>query len=331
MLLFIPLSALFLLLTPVVAQLPEGVRLSAVVAAIFLFTITFNIANDPYQALMPDITPPDHRGRVTGLWTLIGVLGQAAVLLVPVRTVVKIEITAVVMLAATLVTCWKVREMPLQGEVQYSKRSTQQIKEALHGLSTLKQARLALIIYFFYGLGIGAVLPFLTLYVRAVAHVPKQQAEDMLLVLMVSTAIAILPCGRYTDKIGAGRMLQGGLALVLMAAVAGTFVSTLPQIVGAMILAGFGNAALSASAYPLLTILVPAEEIGIYTGLQTAAASITQPLTVTVTGVLTNMGGFRYIFVVCCVGVFAAMLLLTRLKPERAANEIAARELERQR
>ncbi len=298
------------------------------VSTVFLFTVTFNIANDPYQALMPDITPPDHRGRVTGLWTLIGVLGQVAILSVNVRTVFKIEITAVVMLVATLVTCWKVHETPLEQEVQYARRSTQQVKVALRGLTKLKQARLALIIYFFYGLGVGAVLPFLTLYVKTVAHVPKQPAEDMLLVLMVSTAIAILPCGRYTDKVGARCMLQAGLALVLMVSVAGLFVTTIPQIAGAMVFAGFGNAALSASAYPLLTMLVPAEEMGIYTGFQTAAASITQPLTVTVTGFLINHGGYRYIFVVCCVGVLAALLLLNRLRPENAGSEIAARELE---
>ncbi len=327
-LLCIPVSVLFMLLTPVAATLPANVRLIALIVCICLFTATFNVANDPYQSLMPDITPPDHRGRVTGLWTLIGVLGQAMILLLPLPIEMKIEITAVTMLFATLITCWKVREKPLQDEPKGSHVHWFQLREALRGISTLGQARLALLIYFFYGLGVGAVLPFLTTYVHIIAHATDQQAENMFLVLMVFTAIAILPCGRYTDKVGASRMLQAGLFLVLIAAIAGAVASTLPQIAAAMALAGVGNAALSASAYPLLTLLVPAREIGIYTGLQTAAASIAQPLTVAVTGVLTNDGGYRYIFVVCCVGVLIAMLLLTRLRPETAGAEIAARELE---
>src|SRR5579863_3850221 len=76
---FTLLSVLLLVLTPPASHLPAGLRLAAIVAAIFLFTVFFNIAFDPYQALMPDMTPVAQRGRVTAVWTLLGVLGQAGI------------------------------------------------------------------------------------------------------------------------------------------------------------------------------------------------------------------------------------------------------------
>src|SRR5262249_22127837 len=64
LLIFIPLTALFLWLTPLMGGLPPSIRLPVIVAGIFLFTVFFNIAFDPYQAMMPDITPEAQRGRV---------------------------------------------------------------------------------------------------------------------------------------------------------------------------------------------------------------------------------------------------------------------------
>ena len=74
-------SALFLLLAPAAALLPPAVRLGAVVVCIFLSTMTFNVALDPYQALLADITTPEQRGKVTGTWYFVGAAGQVLILL----------------------------------------------------------------------------------------------------------------------------------------------------------------------------------------------------------------------------------------------------------
>ena len=57
-----------------------GLRLAGVVLCIFLFTLTFNVAMDPYQALLADITTPEQRGKVTGFWFFVGALGQITIL-----------------------------------------------------------------------------------------------------------------------------------------------------------------------------------------------------------------------------------------------------------
>ncbi len=90
--LFVPLSAAFVALTPLAAQaghLGAALGLSAhttalalVVAAVVLFTLTFNVMYDPYNALLADITPELQRGRVNGVFQATSGFGQVVMLIV---------------------------------------------------------------------------------------------------------------------------------------------------------------------------------------------------------------------------------------------------------
>ncbi len=324
---FIPLSVLFLLLMPAAEHLTHAWRLAALIADIFLFTMLFNIAFDPYQALMPDITPENQRGNVTAIWAFLGLIGQAALLLLPLKTDAKIYLTAVVMIITTAAVCLAVHEPP-PPEMQQTHRLLQECREGLRGLNVLIQAKNGLWVFFFSGVAIGSVLPYLTLYIESVTHCSHTTAEHMFFVIVAFTALFVLPAGRLTDRLGAQRVLAAGLYLVLLASLAGLIVHTLQQIEVVLAVAGLGNAALSAATYPMLTLLVPQEEQGFYSGLQTAAASLAQPATLVVTGMLINHGSYRYIFVVCAAGLAAALVFLGRLKPERAPDEIEARRFQ---
>jgi Na+/melibiose symporter-like transporter len=326
---FIPLSALFLILTPLAAHLPVSLRLGAILASIFLFTVFFNVASDPYQALMPDITPVSQRGRVTGFYALAGVLGQAALMLAPLEISLKFVLCAALMLVTTFLTCALVKEPSLPAEPENGLQRSA-IVEALNGLRSLRQTRKALAAIFCSGLGIGAVFPFLTLFIKTITRGTDQQAQQMFMVLMVATAVGVLPFGRVVDRIGPKRLLLVGQGLIALAALNGLWVQTLPQIMVVMALAGLGNAAQSVSAYPLLTELVPAGEVGFYTGLQSTATSIATPVTAFLTGELINQGGhnYRMIFAVCAVFVAGSIAILTQVHLRDAGAEIAERERE---
>jgi MFS family permease len=120
--------------------------------------------------------------------------------------------------------------------------------------------------------------------------------------------------------------------LIAAAAGGGLLVSTLPQVAVVLALAGLGIGAQNASAYPLLTRLVPVKEIGFYVGLQTGAASLAGPGAVALTGLLiddhsrSGQGNYRLIFVVCAVCVALALIALSFLREHEAPGEIAARE-----
>ena len=328
MLIFAPISALLILLTPPAGHLFPHAALPVIIGAIFLFTVTFNIAEDPYKALMPDITPERQRGKVSAVSQFVLVIGQAGLLLLPLPIELKFTLTAVLMLVTTLLTVWLVKEPVQPPASEHHTPHLIALKTALIGLRTLRQAGLTLSGLFFSGLGIGAILPFLTTFVKTITHCTDQQAEWMFLVLMISTAVTVLPFGWLTDRLGPKNVLIIGITFILVAALNGLWVNTLPQITVVLCLAGIGNAAQTASAYPLLTKVVPREEVGFYTGLQSTALSIAAPLTSVLTGVLVNQGGYRLIFAVCGVGLLITLFFLTRVRMAAAVAEIAERDRE---
>ena len=333
--LFILVSALFLCLTPAAAHLPHGVRLVAVVACIFLFTLTFNVAMDPYQALLADITTPEQRGKVTGFWFFVGAFGQVFILLLPLALPlsdnVKFPVVGLLMLGTTWLTCLKTQEPHVAPPAETPRGHIDDIKLALAGLRTLRQARLYMLMFFLYGAGVGGVVPFLTLFIWKITGCPKSTAEMMPALLLVMTALGSLVFGPVGDKIGHKRLLLLSLGLVALAAVGGRLVTTLPQVAVVLGVAGLGIGAQNASAYPLLTRIVPAKEIGFYVGLQTAAASLAGPGAVWMTGALINMnrheahGGYQVIFTVCAISMGLAFGALSLLREREAAGEVAAR------
>ena len=185
---------------------------------------------------------------------------------------------------------------------------------------------MGLAVFFLYGAGVGAVLPFLTTFVQKITQCSDQMAQNMAMVLMASTAVTAVPFGRIADRLGHKRTLIIGLVLIMAATVNGLWVTTLPQIAVVLVIAGIGNGAQSASVYPLLTELVPAEEVGLYTGLQTTMLSIAQPVTNLMTGQLINNGNnYRAIFAVCAICMFLAILILNKIDVKSAQSEIAKR------
>lgn len=325
MLLFFPLSAVLVAATPLAAHLSEGVRLGMVLAAIFLFTVFFNIAFDPYQSLMPDITPEPQRGRVTAVWSLLGLLGQAGILIAPLPLEVKFYLVAAVMLVTTLLTCALTHEPPADALPAPHRSHAAEMREAIAGLRTLRQVARALVVSLLAGTGIGAALPFLTTAVQDITHCSDGDAQKMFLILMAVAALTMIPCGKATDVFGSKRMLLLALALIAAAGLAGMWVSTLGAISVVMAVAGLGTAAQSASLYPLLTELVPGEEVGFYTGLQSMTLSILQPLTIVAAGRLIDLGHVRAIFGLIVVTMVLSFLVLTTVQPGQALAEVERR------
>ena len=340
--LFILVSAAFLLLTPAAVLLPPVLRLSGIIACIFLFTLTFNVAIDPYQALLADITTPEQRGKVTGNWYFVGALGQVLILMLLAVLLLKpnlhiplgigFPIVSLLMLATTLLTCARTAEPRIQTPRETTRGHWDDIRLALAGLQTLKQARFYMAMFFLFGAGTGAVTPYLTTFIKNVTGCGDAVSLALSAFLLIMTAAGSLVFGPLGDKIGSKRLLMLSMALIAVAAVNGLWISTLPQVAVILAMAGLGIGAQNASAYPLLTRLVPAKEIGFYVGLQTAAASLAGPGAVLLTGFLINHhsgqgeSGYRLIFAVCTVCVLLALAAIALLREPAAAAEITARE-----
>jgi predicted MFS family arabinose efflux permease len=102
-----------------------------------------------------------------------------------------------------------------------------------------------------------------------------------------------------------------------------------------VLVAGLGNGAATAMAWPLLTALIPPEKTGVFAGLKAAAESIAIPLSVLVAAeVFLPRFGYRGIFAMLAINIILALVLLIRFvhvpytrKPGRGGEMADAADL----
>ncbi len=317
---FVPLCVLFLILTPILA--PEAktpatsphfsVPLLLAGISIFLFSVTFNTMYDPYNALLADITPEKQRGSVNGIFQALGAAGQvtilvAATLLVPdYGYAIMFWIVGAMLAISFLPTIFGIREpRRLPGVAKIHKYT---LRDYWDGLRSDRQIQIYFATQFFLWFGIAAITPFLTLFAKNEMHFSDTQAFTLPLTILLSTAIACGPLGALADRIGLKRMFLFGMIFLAGASIAGIFVRDPVLIYFVVAVAGIGNAAQTASSYPLLTRLVFPDKIGLYTGLNSTVTSIAAPLAGIIAGALIDAYGTNALFP-CVAATFLLSLV----------------------
>ena len=327
MLVGIPLSALFFLLAGFYAHTLLGLAI-----AIFLFSIFFNAAVDPYAALLADITPVRERGLLGGVSTGVQVLAQVVFLLIVSRAAADGEVplwtyalVAGVMVLSFGATIFGIKER--RAAVVHAEHHS--FREYVGAIASHTQAMRYLLTIFVYQFGINAVIPFLTLFVIEDIHQTSEVAFAVAGLTMFITALSAFLSGKLAERFGSRAVLAGGWSILVLAAIGGTLVTDLPQTLVVVVLAGLGNGAATAMSWPLLTELIPPDETGVFAGLKAAADSIAIPLSVVVAAELfLPRLGYRGIFAMLAINIAIALVLLltivriprrTPLAPEMAA------------
>ena len=320
----IPLSALFFLVASA-----STMALVPLAVAIFLFSIFFNAAIDPYNALLADITPLDQRSFLSGVSQGIQLIGQVGFLAliafttsgdaVPPWTYV---LVAVLMVATFAVTVLGIAERRELGERAERVALRTYLATALAPGQALRY--LATLFVFFFGF--SAVRPYLTLFLVQDIHLTDQVALALDALALLVTAFSAIGFGRLAQRVGAKRVLVLGWLVLIVAAVGGTIIRELPETVVVVVLAGIGNGAQTAVSWPLLTALIAPDETGIFAGLKAAAESIAIPLSVFVAAELflnpnaLNLG-YRGIFFMLAINmVIAVVLLIAIVRVPKAAS-----------
>jgi MFS transporter, DHA1 family, multidrug resistance protein len=297
---------------------------------IFLFSIFFNVAVDPYTALLADITPLEHRGWLSGLATGVQLVSSVAFLVViffatsngasvPLWTYF---LVAAVLMVSFGVTVIGIKEPREQLEESSAEPKRLPLRVYVNAISEQRQAVRYLGTLFVYQFGLNAILPYLVLFIVEDIHQPDQVAFALSALLLVVTALGAIGFGRLADRIGTRRVLAIGWGLLAASAVAGVLITTLPQTVVVVLLAGVGNGAATAVSWPLLTALIPPEKTGVFAGLKAAAESVAIPLSVLVAAeVFLPRFGYRGIFTMLALTITLALLLLVRfVQVPRAAE-----------
>ena len=166
---------------------------------------------------------------------------------------------------------------------------------------------------FVYTLGLNAILPYLVLFIKDDIHESEQTGFLLSAVLLLVMAASAVTFGRLSDRIGHLRVLAFGWAVLAICAAGGVVVQTLPQTTVVVVLAGVGNGAATAVAWPLLTALIPHEKTGIFAGSKAASESVAIPLSVVIASeVFLPNFGYRGIFAMLALNIVLALVLLLR-------------------
>jgi maltose/moltooligosaccharide transporter len=310
MLIGIPLSALFFVAGAFVSSLlPLAI-------VIFLFSIFFNVAVDPYTALLADIVPLEHRGWLSGLSTGVQLVSSVAFLLViyfATASGAAIPLWTYILVAVVLVVSFGITVVGIREPATAAEREHIQLRDYVKAVLEHRQAVRYLVTLFVYQFGLNAILPYLVLFVVEDIHQTNQVAFGLSAALLVVTALGAVIFGRISDHIGTLPVLAIGWGLLAVSAVAGVVVVDLVQTTLVVLVAGVGNGAATAVSWPLLTALIPPEKTGVFAGLKAAAESVAIPLSVVVAAELFLPSfGYRGIFAMLAITIVLALVLLLR-------------------
>ena len=306
----IPLSAIFFLAAA------GANSLLPLAIAIFLFSIFFNVAADPYAALLPDITPLHQRGLLSGLSTAVQLVSQVGFLLVVASVSTNgVPAWAYGLVAAVLVISFGVTVVGIPEQRQQQlEHERLPLRAYVEAVMEHRQAVRYLLTIFVYMLGLNAILPYLVLFIKDDIHETEQTGFILSAALLLVMAASAVIFGKLADRIGHRRVLAFGWGVLAVCAAAGVVVQTLLQTTVVVVLAGIGNGAATAVAWPLLTMLIPHEKTGVFAGLKAASESVAIPLSVVIASqVFLPHLGYRGIFAMLAVNIVLALVLLLRL------------------
>jgi Na+/melibiose symporter-like transporter len=307
----VPLSAAFFVTSSSVDSLvPLAIM-------IFLFSVFFNVAVDPYTALVGDIAPLDRRGVLNGVATCVQLASQVTFLLIIVAASVGGALPAWTYLAVAglMVVSFGITVIGVPEPAERTEPVERiPLREYVAALWTHRTAMTYLGTLFVYQFGLNAIQPYLVLFVMQDIHQTDEVGFAMAALLMLVTAAGAIVFGKVADRVGTRPILIVGWALLALGAIGGALVATLPQTIVALVVAGIGNGAATAVAWPLLTALIPSDKTGVFAGLKAASESIAIPLSVVVAAELfLPRLGYRGIFVMLAVTIVLALVLLVRL------------------
>jgi MFS transporter, UMF1 family len=328
-----------------------------VLVAFVIANYTYQAAQPFYNAMMPELVPPEEQGRLSGIGTAVGYVGTIVGLLmvvpffngafplfgalsdsvistlrgmVPftshagrVSTFVPTAILFLVFSLPLFIFCYDHHPHAEPMRVAW--------REAFAGVAhTIRDSRhhpgaLSFILAsFLYQDAVGTIVSFMAIYAVKAMGFARGAETTLFLVLTVPAIFGSYIAGRFVDRFGAKRTLVFTIVSWIILLVAMVIVPTQRAfwVVGAFIGLIFGG--IPTAERPMLLSLVPEGEAGRFFSLMllsSRAAAVAGPLiwSLTVDGLEPVKGtGLAYRAAVMTVAVmFGASLLLLRRVPDR--------------
>jgi UMF1 family MFS transporter len=328
-----------------------------VLVAFVVANYTYQAAQPFYNAMMPELVPPEEQGRLSGIGTAVGYVGTIVGLLLVVpffngayplfgalpasilsalRAMVPFTShagrvstfvpTAILFLLFSLPLFLFCRDHHprTDGAPINWRKAFVDVGHTLRDARRHPGALPFILASFLYQDAIGTIVSFMAIYAVKAMGFARGAETTLFLVLTIPAIFGSYIAGRLVDRYGARRTLVVTIVCWIVLLVAMIVVPTQRAfwVVGAFI--GFIFGGVPTAERPMLLSLVPVDEAGRFFSLMllsSRAAAIAGPIIwgLTVDGLEPGSGtGFAYRAAVLTVVVmFAASLLLMRRVPER--------------
>jgi UMF1 family MFS transporter len=328
--------------------IPPGVALFGVLAAFTIANYTYQGAQPFYNAMMPELVPVDHRGRLSGLGTALGYVGSitGVILTFPfftgqmpivgavpdkvvnfLRTVVPFTThggrvstfvpTALLFLLFSLPLFFFCRDHNvIHGKKHVAWREAfRDVRDTLSEAKKYPGTLRFILTSFLYQDAMGTIIANMALYAIFAMGFVKGSEATLFVILTVPAVIGSYGIGRLVDRFGPKRTLSWVLAgwIVLLVAMIVAPSRSVFWIVGALIGLIYGG--VSTAERPLLLSLVPDVEAGRFFSLMvlsSRAAAVVGPFiwALAVDGLSPSRGvGFAYRAGVVTVAIGMALAL----------------------
>jgi len=332
----IPLSVLFLCMIPLAGHAPRLWALPLIFTAVVLFSIFWNVAGDPYQALMVDITPEQQRPKYNSILAVLALAGQVGLGLYAIKLSHHNDIpdglfyaAGAFMLLMFALVFFGVRE-PKDASQSAKLEERIPFRTYVDDLRRFKEAFKLLLSILFFWTALNPVQSYLIKMPTKMVGASTPEAIAVYLTLIVAAAIAAYPFGKLGSRYGGRPFIILGMLLLIAASIVGLFVRTYVMFFPVAILAGVGFSATTVLTFPYLSTLVPAGKIGVFTGLQTTFSAMAVPFSVIGAGTLINHFGVRSLFAMLAVCMVLDVICLLRIDEGAAREQLAEVEREEQ-
>lgn len=324
-----PLSALFLILAAHAGHLGGSLGLLLVAVTIILFSIFYNIAGDPYDALMVDITPQRKRATFNAVLNIISLLGFIAIDQLASHEALKknsipdsvFYVTAAAIVFGYLVVVLGVRE-PKDAAREASTEEHIPLRAYVDEMRTFREAFKFLLADFFFWNGIFTILGLLNRYMEKSVGVTKSEALNVFAIMIVVSAICAYPAARLGNRIGYKPVAVTGCALLIAASFLALLARSYAWLFPVAVLAGCGYGTVNALLYPYLASLVPGSKVGVFTGIRTSFSGVATPFSIGIASLLTLVFGLRAIFGVVAVAMACAIWMFLTINAAVAKRQV---------
>lgn len=308
----IPISALFFTLIPF-----EFSFVSLIVIAMG-FNIMMSVYRAPTVALMPDITPSEHRSKANGIINLMGGLGAVMALFIgpmlyDMNRIYPFAAAAVIMLIALFILVKTIKE-PEKPTLDDEER-TGIIKAFYEVISDKdKSALLLLIAIFLWFVAYQGVEALFTLYGIKYLGIKESTAAFLLSFFSLTFLLFAIPSGFIATKIGRRKTIMTGISGMLVIFMLITFFKNTIYLAVLLAIGGIFWALININSYPMVVEMTSENKIGAYTGLYYFFSSLAAIIGPPLLGFIIDFVGYGSLFLISVSFLLLALITMMFVK-----------------